>query len=190
MRPNPTISTLSAKVWIGFGSSLVFFFVLTWANLAVHVKTAHNVMTATPALAGVLAEPISDTSQATEYESDAPKTILQLQQFRQTTSIAIRSGGGKAGVASLANLNPTVNMWYVLTIAWSGTAEATYHLENPAPTSQRLALDGSFPAGIVILEGANRYPCDLFGTGSAEAPRSGPKLSEHLRSFVRGAVFI
>ena len=167
MRPNPTTATVSTKVWLGFGSSLVFFFVLTWANLAVHVKTATNVVTARPTLAGVLAEPISDTSQAAEYESEAPKTILQLQQFRQTTSIAIRSGEGKAGVASLANLNPTVNRWYVLTITWSGTAEATYHLENPAPASQRLVLDGSFPAGIVIREGANHYSCTLFADRSA-----------------------
>ena len=70
-------------------------------------------------------------------------------------------------MASLANLNPTVNIWYVLTITWSGKAEATYHLENPAPASQRLALDESFPAGIVILEGPNRYSCNLFSDGSA-----------------------
>jgi hypothetical protein len=166
MRPHPVISSANTKLWIGFGSSLVFLFVLTWAHLSIQVKTASSVVTAMPAVAGVRAERISDTSQAAEYESDTPKTILQLQQFRQTTSIPIRSGEGKAGVASLANLNPKVNIWYVLTITWSGTAEATYHLENPAPASQRLAVDGSFPTGIVILDGANRYSCSLFADGS------------------------
>ena len=167
MRPSPAISNVNTKLWIGLGSSLLFLLVLTWGHLSIHVKTAPNVVIATPAMAGVLAEPISDTSQAAEYESDAPKTILQLQQFRQTTSIAIRSAEGKAGVASLANLNPTVNIWYVLTITWSGTAETAYHLENPEPASQRLALDGSFPAGIVILKGTDRYSCNLFAGGSA-----------------------
>ena len=167
MRSHPVIPNVNTKLWIGLGSSLVLLFVLTWAHRSIQVKTAPTVVTATPAMAGVRAERIADTNQAAEYQSDAPRTILQLQQFRQTTSIAVPSGPGKAGVASLANLNPTVNIWYVLTITRSGTEEATYHLENPAPASQRLALDGSFPGGIVILDGAKRYSCSLFATGSA-----------------------
>jgi hypothetical protein len=167
MRPNPAISNVDTKLWIGFGSSLVLLFVLTWAHLSIQLKTAPTVVTATPAMAGVRAERISAAGQAAEYQADAPKTILQLQQFRQTTSIAIRSSEGKEGVASLANLNPAVNIWYVLTITWSGAAEAAYHLENPESASQRLALDGSFPSGIVILKGADRYSCNLFADGSA-----------------------
>ncbi len=36
------------------------------------------------------------------------------------------------------NLNPTANTWYVLTVAWNGTPEASYHLENPAPPPKGL----------------------------------------------------
>ena len=121
-----------------------------------------------PAMDGIREERVSVATQAAEYQEDAPKTILQLQQFRQSSSIHLRTSEGNEGVATLVNLNPTINTWYVLTIAWNGTPEASYHLENPAPASQRLALDESFPAGIVILEAGNRQPCNLFGDGSAK----------------------
>lgn len=166
MRHSATDSDVTRKVWISFGFSLAFLFALTVVNLSKHVNTASTAVTATPAMGGVREERILGATQATEYQEDAPKTILQLQQFRQSSAIHIRTGEGRQGEAILVNLNPTVNTWYVLTVAGSETPEASYHLENPAPASQRLALDESFPSGIVIVEGGKRYPCNLFGDGS------------------------
>jgi hypothetical protein len=108
--------------------------------------------------------------QVEEYNAEVPKTILELQQFRQTTSIHIRSKGGREGVATLVNLNPAINVWYLLKVAWKDEARVeTYHLENPRPQVRRLLLDETYPSGVVIVEGDKRYPCDLLGADPVNA---------------------
>jgi hypothetical protein len=103
-------------------------------------------------------------NQLEEYNAAVPKTILELQQFRQTNSIQIRSKGGKEGVATLSNLNPAINVWYLLKVSWKdGAQELNYHLENPRPQVRRLHLDEKYPSGVVIEEGDKRYRCDLLG---------------------------
>src|SRR5579859_5177175 len=74
-------------------------------------------------------------SQAAQYNAEVPKTILELQQFRRTSSISIRAGSGREGMATLVNLNPAINTWYLLSITWSnaGAPEPAWHLENPKP---------------------------------------------------------
>lgn len=94
------------------------------------------------------------------------KTILDLQQFRQSSSIAICSSSGKKGTATLTNLNPTINAWYLLKVAWEGSPEASYHLENSRPQSRLLVLDKARPSDLVIVEGKNRSTCDLFGSAA------------------------
>lgn len=97
-----------------------------------------------------------------QYDAEVPKTILELQQFRETTSIQ-----GRDGVTTLINLNPAINVWYVLKIG-----ERTWHLENPNPESARLLLDPGFPSGIVIQEDQKetkkRTHCELSGTGALQ----------------------
>ena len=105
-------------------------------------------------------------SQATEYDAVAPKSVVELQEFRQTSSSRIRSSKGVEGVATLINLNPTVNAWYLLQVAWQNGAEFSYHLEDPAPRSRRLVLDSKNPLGIEIIEETVRYPCNLFADAS------------------------
>src|SRR5581483_10263897 len=56
--------------------------------------------------------------QVREYAADAPKTILELQQYRQSHSIQISSKDGRKGIATLINLNPAVNAWYLLKVSW------------------------------------------------------------------------
>ena len=105
-------------------------------------------------------------SQTEENEAAAPKTIVELQQFRQTSSIRIRSDTGREGTATLVNLNPTINAWYLLNVAWQGGSESSYHFENPEPRSRRLFLDSNYPLGVEIWEGKVRSTCNLFGGGS------------------------
>ena len=90
------------------------------------------------------------------------QTIVELQQYRRPNSIAIQAKDGRSGKATLINLNPTINAWYVLAVAWAGGAEASYHLENSKPGTQTLVLDEKYSSGLVIVEGKNRYSCDLF----------------------------
>jgi hypothetical protein len=123
---------------------------------------------------GVLA-PLAQSAanQTAEYRADVSKTILELQQFRQTSSIPVRSREGREGLATLINLNPAINVWYVLTLEWKGdAAAATYHLENASPGTRKLLLDEADPSGLWIEEGRNRYACDLFGSALDQARNS------------------
>jgi hypothetical protein len=97
-----------------------------------------------------------------ESQTIAPKSIVELQPFRETSSGRIRSAEGD-GTAILINLNPTVNAWYLLKVVWQSGSEASYHLENPEPHSRRLTLDSNYVFGIEILEKTARFPCNLFG---------------------------
>jgi hypothetical protein len=136
------------------------------------------------------------SSQVDQYNADVPKTILELQQFRQSTTIRVRSGAGKDGAATLVNLNPDINSWYLLTVNWNdparnGGAETTWHLENPKPHSARLVLDPKFPAGIQIFEGNNRYSCDLFGARSSpDALEQGRNSQQIYYSLCEGRLYL
>jgi hypothetical protein len=114
-------------------------------------------------------EAIPWSKQWTQYEIAEPKSIVELQKFRQTNSSHIRSAKGDEGMATLINLNPTINAWYLLKLAWQNGTEFSYHLENPAPRSQKLILDPQYQLGIEIVEGKNQYSCDLFANGSTSS---------------------
>ena len=109
-------------------------------------------------------------SSSMQQEASGATNIIDLQSFRQAISMPIRRGGGEEGRATLINLNPAINAWYVLEVSWNGgAANLTYHLENAKPRSQTLVLDQKYPSGIVILEGKSRYSCELFAGGSTDA---------------------
>ncbi|MEO8660128.1 MAG: hypothetical protein ABI693_16785 [Bryobacteraceae bacterium] len=106
--------------------------------------------------------------QATQYSSQAPKTILELQQFRQTSSSPVKSRSGRVGRATLVNLNPAINTWFLLQVAWNdGAAETAAHLENARPHQAKILLDETHPAGLVIADGKDRFPCELFGPAAS-----------------------
>lgn len=108
---------------------------------------------------------------------EAPKTILELQPFRQSNSVRIVTKTGRVGNANLVNLHPAINVWYVLKIAWQdGSPEAAYHLENPAPQTRKLVLDEKYVSGLVIVEGTNRYPCDVLGSKDFELGKASPLI--------------
>jgi hypothetical protein len=101
-------------------------------------------------------------------------TVGDLQPFRESQCIHVRSASGKSGVATLMNLNPRINSWYLLSVAWSGAPAVTYHLENPSSRSRRLILDEKYPSGLVLVEGADRYPCEVFD--GLEQARLAPRI--------------
>jgi hypothetical protein len=101
-----------------------------------------------------------------------PQTIVELQPFREMSSIEIKGEQGEDGLASLINLNPNINAWYLLQIKWRKSGvEESYHLENAYPRTQWLLLDKSNPTGLVIVEGEKNDPCDLWGTGTQFSPK-------------------
>ena len=101
-------------------------------------------------------------AETTQPEAAMPKTILDLQPIRQTTSMRIKSDNGIQGTATLVNLNPSANAWYVLEVSWQDGSQSTYHLENPQPRSEKLFLDPKSASGIEISQGNAHYLCSLF----------------------------
>ncbi len=96
-----------------------------------------------------------------------PKTILDLQPFSQESSLAFKDSRGREGLATLINLNPNINAWYLLRLNWKGsTNEQNYHLENGDRRARVLMLDKNYPKGLVISQDKERIPCDLWGEKS------------------------
>jgi len=162
---------------------------LLWLSLA--VAACLGVLLAANGLDVISQEVIPSRNQAAEYDAAVPKTIVELQQFRQTSSSRIRSGEGSEGTATLVNLNPTINAWYLLKVAWQDGSESSYHLENSEPHSRTLTLDSKYPFGIEILEGKAQYPCNLFGDSSLNQARNSQLIYAPLcdtRLFLRNPV--
>jgi hypothetical protein len=137
------------------------------------------------------AEPLS------EYQRSQPRNVVALQQFRTTTEISIQDSATNRGLVSLKNLNPHVNTWFLLSIAWESTGDVdSYHLENLFPDRQRLVLDSTFPSGLVIETEDESVRCDLWSdrgsgaiadaraAGEAFAPLCGGRL--YLRNPTTG----
>lgn len=60
-----------------------------------------------------------------------PLTIVDLQPLRTEASVAVEGADGRAGTATLTNLNPNVGAWYLLALDFgSGAPRATYHLQR------------------------------------------------------------
>lgn len=126
--------------------------------------------------------------------ADGNISVVDLQAYSQTTKANIRSKGGRAGVGTLTNLNPTINVWFVLGVTWTDGLPTAWHLENTEPRTRQILLDSKYSSGLVIMEGNSRYPCDLFTTGALEqarasnqiyAPLCGGRL--YLRNPAKGA---
>jgi hypothetical protein len=97
-------------------------------------------------------------------QSALPETIVDLQPYRQSTSIQARFGGDRSGMATLVDLDPWIHAWYLLTIEVAdGAGRSDYHLENPFPERQSLRLDSAYPFGIRIDTASGSANCDLWG---------------------------
>jgi hypothetical protein len=118
----------------------------------------------------------AQSNEVAEGEAAVPRSIVELQQFRQTSSSSLESSRGSQRTATLVNLNPTINAWYLLKVVAKDGSETSYHLENPEPRTQTLILDPSDPAGVELVEGEARRSCKLLADGAnnplAEASRS------------------
>ncbi|MGC1388529.1 MAG: hypothetical protein WA807_11015 [Steroidobacteraceae bacterium] len=111
------------------------------------------------------ADPAVLAAQWEEYQAEAPKTIIDLQPFRQSASGEFQMAGDW-GQATLVNLNPQINAWFLLTLWWPGAPGPTsYHLENPSPKTQTLALSEAHPYGIRLSIEGRATDCELWPAG-------------------------
>ena len=122
-----------------------------------------------------------ETPEATQtpYGSAAPErtTIVELQPSRQTGSIPLQGEDGAAGRATLINLNPQINVWYLLRVQWAGGQEVSYHVENPNPRSQTLALDASHPQGLILSGPQAGELCELWGKSRSSPLEDAARLN-------------
>ena len=89
--------------------------------------------------------------------------IVDLQSFRRTESISIEGAGSRRGTATLINLNPDVNAWFILTLDWNvPTSDVSYHIENTDPENVQLHLAGDNPQGLVVSKGGKAVACALW----------------------------
>jgi hypothetical protein len=109
-----------------------------------------------------------EAAQVAQYEADAPKTILELQQSRRTSSRAIVDPSGRHGTATLVELNPNINSWFLLRLDWQTPAETQfYHLENADPGGVHVSLDESDGRGLRISSDAGDTGCPLWSGTAA-----------------------
>lgn len=102
--------------------------------------------------------------RSTADAGEPVRTVLDLQPFRQSQDIAITDAVGHQGSATLIDLNPAVHAWYALSLRWGDLPARVYHLQNPTPATQILALDANFSAGVVLRSRAGSYRCPLWQT--------------------------
>ncbi len=98
-----------------------------------------------------------------QYVAARPKSIVELQQWReeQTLEIPQSVGGGRA---TLINLNPLVNIWFLLRVEPPAGPDRTYQIENTDPEGQAIRLDAASPTGLVLATSAGELACDLWST--------------------------
>jgi hypothetical protein len=107
--------------------------------------------------------PGAPPEQAAQYRAQAPKTILELQQFRRSQSVAAEGAHGRRGRATLIDLNPYANAWFLLTLDWGDPAgRASFHLENPEPGGRHLSLVEGQPDGLLITDPGATSTCNLW----------------------------
>ncbi len=95
-------------------------------------------------------------------------TVLDLQPFRRVSKVGIKMAGGGKGTATLTELNPRINAWYLLELDWQDPGEsrllhhASYHLENPDPHGLKdIRLDASVGGLHLRLDGES-LDCALW----------------------------
>ncbi|MBF0352502.1 MAG: hypothetical protein HQM11_15835 [SAR324 cluster bacterium] len=101
-----------------------------------------------------------------EYQRQTSKTILELQPVRQTQTLAINTVEGKQGTATLINLNPVINIWFVLKLKWNDDSIQEYHLENPFPKKQLFKLLAANPPEFQFQTASQQCSCDLWNSAS------------------------
>ncbi len=132
-------------------------------------------------------EPSRD--QVAQYRASRQKTVIELQQFRETTSLTLEGLAGGPVVASLIDLSPQIGTWYVLRLEASNGRSSTYHLENPS--GARLRLDPAYRFGIVIeregMESSEGLLCELWPEGAATPLACRPRFPCCVCSALRRA---
>jgi hypothetical protein len=146
-------------------------------------------LAAAPAAAQTAAEL---AEQRAEFDAVARKTIVELQPLRHEMAATVE---GTEREIRLIDLNPGIHEWFLLTTTERGNA-LNYHIENPDPEGQRIALEGTVVPAITIASDTGTARCapwegdpqpiiEAERSGLPFAPICGGRL--YLRNRVTGA---
>jgi hypothetical protein len=103
--------------------------------------------------------------------SGAPITILDLQPDRTVVRAEIHRALDETGSASLTNLNPHINRWFVLALDWPASGEhESFHLQN-SDSQKSLTLSSNLEGWLSLEFGGPSNPC-LLKLGRGNAPGS------------------
>ena len=104
-----------------------------------------------------------------------PPSIVELQPLRQVERTELRDAMGREGSLILVSLQPAVNAWVLVALQSPGDATPRwYHLENPQPASQHIALDATQPGRIILSSDAGTTRCTLWPGKPLEQARRVP----------------
>lgn len=96
---------------------------------------------------------LAPAEQMEAYERAAAKTILELQPYRRQQTVTRASGEA----VTLISLNPNINATFLLT-----GGESAFHIENPDPVGQKLALVEQPVVAVLITGPDETIRCDLW----------------------------
>jgi len=144
---------------------------------------------------GLTAMPAPMSALADAESVSAPRTILEMQPFRRTTATVLTDVTGRRGAATLIELNPTINAWFLLRLDWESPPEThTYHLENPDPRGTHVSLGEIAAQGLRVSSSTATVSCILWPDHLAapleEARRTGLPFAPlcNGRLYLRNAV--
>ena len=108
------------------------------------------------------------------------KTVVDLQTSRTQSAISFDMQDGGTATATLINLQPQVNAWYLLRLMMPDSTTSVWHLENPFPDTQELRLDPDHPHGLVIVTGRQVTPCELWQTIPSKLSTASQKIQAYV----------
>ncbi len=150
--PPPALAAHSARLLASAGLSVT-----------VHAIAARAAQNAAPLLL------TPSTERSAEYGANRSKSVIDLQQFRELTSLP--SSDDDAVTATLIDLNPSVGTWYVLRLRSKDGETASYHLESQPDV--RLRLGPAYSSGLtlerVAIGSRQSRQCDLWSAANAGA---------------------
>ncbi|WP_373050586.1 hypothetical protein, partial [Thalassovita aquimarina] len=114
-------------------------------------------------------------TQRADYDAVKPKSVIELQLFRDTTDVALP--GDEGGQLHLISLNPAVNAWFLLQVGTADNpAQQSYHIENPDPAGQQVVLVPGDDPALKLIRGPKTLTCRPWAgepSSLAEARKKG-----------------
>lgn len=102
--------------------------------------------------------PVKPTQRASKG-----RTIVEFQGKRETERVSFTTYERGEASATLTNLHPAVNAWFVLEVEWGGKhGRKVYHIENAYPTTQTLSLEARFNEGLILKTRKGQKMCTLW----------------------------